>query len=91
MYKLASVKLWLFVLVTAASIWLCYLGRINGLELAALLSWAYGVYCAANVMAKKTIERVMEDDDDRDASTDAVGCGGDNGDATQGAIGFRGR
>jgi len=91
MYKLASVKLWLFVLVTAASIWLCYLGRINGLELAALLSWAYGVYCAANVMAKKTIERVMEDRSSGDASTDAVGSGDDGDGESHGTIGFRGR
>lgn len=89
MYKLASVKLWLFVLVTAASIWLCYLGRINGLELAALLSWAYGVYCAANVMAKKTVERVMEDGDEKGA--DAVGSGGGDDSDSKGTIGFRGR
>lgn len=89
MYKLASVKLWLFLLVSIASVWLCYLGRITGKELVALLAWAYSVYCAANVMAKKTNERVIEDEDGKGA--DAVGSGGGDDGESHGTIGFRGR
>jgi hypothetical protein len=52
MYKLASVKLWLFVLVSAAATVALFLGKLSGTEWVAALGWAYGVYCVANVKSK---------------------------------------